>query len=223
MSYIVPIHKGAAKSDPGNYRGISLLSCLGKFFLSIINKRLIKFCVERGILSESQLGFQQGNRCSDAHLIIHNLINKYCHKNNRKIYSCFIDLSKAFDTIPRNILLSKLRDVGITGKVFNIIKNIYSSDQACVKVDGKISQPFKISQGVRQGCVLSPLLFNIFMAGLAKELSSKDSGLKLDSKTINSIFWADDIVLLTENRSDLETLLKIVSNYCCKNKLTINC
>ena len=223
MSYIVPIHKGGAKSDPGNYRGVSLMSCLGKFFLSIINKRLTKFCVERGILSESQLGFQQGNRCSDAHLIIHNLIDKYCHKNNRKIYSCFIDLSKAFDTIPRDILLLKLRDVGITGKVFNIIRNIYSSDQACIKVDGKIGKPFKISQGVRQGCVLSPLLFNIFMAGLAKELSNKDSGLKLDSKKINSIFWADDIVLLTENRDELEALLKIVSDYCCKNKLTINC
>ena len=61
------------------------------------------------------------------------------------------------------------------------------------------------------------------MAGLAKELSSNDSGLKLDSKTINSIFWADDIVLLTENKTDLENLLKIVSNYCCENKLTINC
>ena len=136
---------------------------------------MIKFCAENGILSESQLGFQQGNRCSDAHLIIHNLINKYCHKYKNKIYSCFIDLSKAFDIIPnpRNILLSKLKDVGITGKVFNIIKNIYSSDQACIKVDGKIGKPFRISQGVRQGCVLSPLLFNIFMAGLAKELHSK--------------------------------------------------
>ena len=89
--------------------------------------------------------------------------------------------------------------MGITGKVFNIIKNIYSSDQACIKVDGKIGEPFKISQGVRQGCVLSPLLFNIFMAGLAKELHSKDPGLKLESKKINSIFWADDIVLLTES------------------------
>ena len=85
ISYIVPIHKGGAISDPGNYRGVSLLSCLGKLFLSVINKRMIKFCAENGILSESQLGFQQGNRCSDAHLVIHNLINKYCHKYEKKI------------------------------------------------------------------------------------------------------------------------------------------
>ena len=139
ISYIVPIHKGGAKSDPGNYRGLSLLSCLGKFFLSIINKRLTAFCIEKGILSESQLGFMKGNRCSDAHLIIHNLIMKYCHKYNKKIYSCFIDLSKAFDKIPRDILLFKLRDVGITGKIYNIIRNVYSGDEACLKIDGKIN------------------------------------------------------------------------------------
>ena len=222
-SYIVPIHKSGAKSDPGNYRGVSLLSCLGKFFLSIINVRLLKFCIENGILSESQLGFMKGNRCSDAHLIIHNLISKYCHKRNKKIYSCFIDLSKAFDTIPRDLLLGKLREVGITGKVFNIIRNIYSNDQAYMKVDGKITKSFPISQGVRQGCVLSPLLFNIFMAGLATKLSADDSGLKLDNKKVNSLFWADDIVLLTETREDLERLLKNVSEYCNLNKLTINC
>ena len=165
----------------------------------------------------------KGNRCSDAHIIIHNLIMKYCHKYNKKIYSCFIDLSKAFDKIPRDILLFKLRDVGITGKIYNIIRNIYSGDEACLKIDGKVNKSFRITQGVRQGCVLSPLLFNIFMAGLAKNLSASDSGLKLDSKKINSLFWADDIVLLSENQSDLEKLLKMVSEYCNTNKLTINC
>ena len=165
----------------------------------------------------------KGNRCSDAHLIIHNLIMKYCHKYNKKIYSCFIDLSKAFDKIPRDILLFKLRDVGITGKIYNIIRNIYSGDEACLKIDGKVNKSFRINQGVRQGCVLSPLLFNIFMAGLAKNLSASDSGLKLDSKKINSLFWADDIVLLSENQSDLEKMLKMVSEYCNTNKLTINC
>ncbi len=70
ISYIVPIHKTGPRSDPSNYRGISLLSCLGKFFLSILNKRLTKFCIEKGVLSDTQLGFMKGNRCSDAHVLI---------------------------------------------------------------------------------------------------------------------------------------------------------
>ena len=61
------------------------------------------------------------------------------------------------------------------------------------------------------------------MAGLAKYLANNKSGLKLDNKKINSIFWADDIVLLAENKTELENLLKMISDYCRNNKLTINC
>ena len=223
ISFIVPIHKGGAKSDPSNYRGISLLSCLGKFFLSILNNRLAKFALDNGILSESQLGFIRGNRTSDAHIIIRNLIDKFCHKKNKKIYSCFIDLSKAFDTVPRDILLRKLQDVGIKGNVFNIIRSIYSNDCAYMKIDGKITTSFPINQGVRQGCVLSPLLFNIFMADLAKSLVSVDNGFQMDNSKINSIFWADDIVLLCEDGSQLDKMLKMIAQYCDANELTINC
>ena len=69
ISFIVPIHKGGPKSDPSNYRGVSLLSCLGKLFLSILNNRLEQFALVKGILSASQLGFIKGNRTSVAHII----------------------------------------------------------------------------------------------------------------------------------------------------------
>ena len=223
ISYIVPIHKTGPRSDPSNYRGISLLSCLGKFFLSILNKRLTKFCIEKGVLSDTQLGFMKGNRCSDAHVLIHNLIDKYCHKYNKKMYSCFIDLSKAFDTVPRDILLRKLKEIGITGNFFNIIRNIYTNDKAFIKLDGQITQSFSINQGVRQGCVLSPILFNIFMADLAKSLNSTDTGFLMENIKINSLFWADDIVLFANSPLELEQLLDIVATYCGINKLTVNC
>ena len=87
VSYIVPIHKDGSKSDPGNYRGSYLLSCLGKLFLSILHNRLLKFSVDNNVLTESQLGFKKGNRTSDAHIIIQNLIDKYCHKMNKRIFS----------------------------------------------------------------------------------------------------------------------------------------
>ena len=200
VSYIVPIYKDGPKSDPNNYRGISLLSCVGKLFLSILHNRLLQFTVDNNVVSQTQLGFRKGNRTSDAHIVIRNLVDKYCHKNGKKIYSCFIDLSKAFDTVPRDLLLNKLLDAGIKGKFFNIIRSIYSNDSACVKIDHMCTERFSINQGVRQGCVLSPLLFNIFMADLAKKLSSLDNNsLKLGEIGINSIFWADDIVLLAES------------------------
>ena len=79
---ITAIHKKGSKSDPENYRGISLLSCLGKLFTIAMYNRLLEFSIKNKILSPSQLGFVPGNRTSDAHLIIHNLVHKQCHVNN---------------------------------------------------------------------------------------------------------------------------------------------
>ena len=105
-----------------------------------------------------------GNRTSDAHLTLYNLIQNFCHKNGKKLYACFVDFSKAFDRLPRDLLFEKLRALGIKGKFLSVLQNLYENDKACIQVDGKISEEFHVSQGVRQGCVLSPLLFNIFMA-----------------------------------------------------------
>ena len=119
--------------------------------------------------------------------------------------------------------MKKLQNFGIKGKIFNIIRGIYSNDSACVKIGNMRTESFTINQGVRQGCVLSPLLFNIFLADLAKELSSISHKLKVGNEAINSIFWADDIVLLGETEENLKEMLNLVNTYCCANKLTINC
>ena len=97
-------------------------SSLYKLLTAILNKRIASFCEENNILSKAQLGFVRGNRCSDGHFILHNLIKDYCHENGKWLYSCFVDFSKAFDCIPRDILFERLKSKGITGKVFNLIK-----------------------------------------------------------------------------------------------------
>ena len=219
---IVPIYKKGSKAEPSNYRGITLMSCFGKLFLSILNNRLMKFTIDKNILSSSQLGFLPGNRTSDAHIIINNLVRKYCHKKNSKIYSCFIDFAKAFDTVPRDILLKKLLSYGIKGRFFNIIKTIYTKDKACVKIENKCTETFDINQGVRQGCVMSPLLFNIFLSDLAKKLDTMDDKVKVNNSEISALFWADDIVLLSESENGLKGMLRVVEEYTSQNMLEIN-
>ena len=181
VGLIVPIHKSGSKADPSNYRGISLLSCFGKFFFSILNNRLMHFTTENNIVYKRQLGFMPGYRTTDAHIIMHNLIRETCHNKNSRIYSCFIDFSKAFDTIPHDLLSKKLLKFNITEKMFNIIKSIYSIDKVCIKIDNKITKTSKINQGVRQGCVLSPLLFNIFLSDLPKKQDLLPGEIALDT------------------------------------------
>jgi hypothetical protein len=216
---IVPIHKDGPKLDPGNYRGITLMSCLGKLFLSILNARLMTYALDKKILGVNQLGFVSGNRTSDAHIIINNMVNKLCHKSNKKIFSCFVDFRKAFDLVPRDILLKKLLKYGINRKFFNIIRNIYTNDKACIKLNGKCSSPFDVNIGVRQGCILSPLLFNIFLSDLAKSLHD----IKFPAVgNINSLFWADDLVMFSDSEEGLQKMLNVLEIYCRENELTVN-
>ena len=105
ISMINPLHKSGSKMDPDNYRGISLISCFSKFFSAILNIRLTQFALDRGIFSKSQLGFLAGCRTADALLILGNLIEFYCKRNSKYIFGCFVDFKKAFDSIPRSILL----------------------------------------------------------------------------------------------------------------------
>ena len=154
-SLVTALHKKGAKEDPDNYRGISLMSCLGKFFLTIINNRLTEYCLHKGILSPSQLGFVKGNRTSDPHIILHNVLQKHCHRSKKRLFGCFVDFSKAFDSVPRDILLEKLRKHGIDGKIFNVIQTIYLEDTVSIKIGPQHSSSFKTNKGVRQGCVLS--------------------------------------------------------------------
>ena len=104
--------------------------------------------------------------------------------------ACDADLF--IDSIPRDILLRKLLACGITGKNFNILKNIYTSDKCKVKAGNNLSETFKINKGVRQGCILSPLLFNIFLSDLPKTLSNDQyENPKIDNDSeISCLLWA---------------------------------
>ena len=222
IGMITAIFKKGSKTDPSNYRGISLLSCFGKLFTTLLNNRLLEFANENNIISPNQLGFLPGNRTSDAHLIIHNIIQRQCHKNKKRLYSCFIDFSKAFDTIPRDKLLIKLLDYDIKGKFFNTIKNIYINDKACLKINDKITDTFEVNQGVKQGCVLSPLLFNIYMADLPKIFDEDLITTHPTTKHPSCLIWADDIITLSETEEGLNKMLNSLAKYCEENELVVN-
>ena len=221
-SLLVPIHKKGSTDDPDNYRGIALISCLAKLFYAILNNRLMDFCLKQNVLSPSQLGFLAGNRTSDAHIILHNLINEYCHKRKSRIYGCFVDFSKAFDSIPRDKMFQKLLDIGITGKFYDIVKYIYDGDQVCIKLNGGITPAIKTIMGVRQGCVLSPLLFNIYMADFPRSLSQNIGVQITNEHKMNCILWADDIIILSESEEGLNTLLGQLKDYSDLNQLKVN-
>ena len=151
------------------------------------------------------------------------MLQKYCHRANKRLYGCFVDFSKAFDSVPRNILLNKLKNHGINGNIFDIIQKIYLEDTVSIKIGNQHSPSFKTNKGVRQGCVLSPLLFNIFLADLPPILDSSNENVKIDADNkISCLLWADDILILSESENGLQTKLNALEKYCDTNKLSVN-
>ena len=176
IGLIIPIYKNkGSHSDPNNYRGITLLSCLGKFFTLSINIRLGKYLEPRGIIGEEQAAFREGYGTMDHIFVFNEIINLYLHMK-KKLYACFIDYEKAFDTIDRAALWGKLLETNINGNVFKVIFNMYENAKSCVKNETMISGIFACNMGVRQGENLSPLLFSIFLNDFQNTLSEKYNG-----------------------------------------------
>lgn len=124
---IVPIHKQGNCSDPNNYRGITLNSCLGKLFCHVFNSRISNYVENISFLAKEQAGFRKNFRTSDQTFILKTLVDKYCCKNSKsnKLYACFIDLEKAFDTVWHEGMLVKLQRSGINGKTYELITVLF--------------------------------------------------------------------------------------------------
>ena len=93
---------------------------------------------------------------------------------------------------------------------------------ACVKMNNQSTKTFDINQGVRQGCVLSPLLFNLFLADLPNKLDSVQGKLKVDNIELNSLFWTDEFFLFSNNEEKPAEMIKVLEGLCEENKMTIN-
>ena len=140
------------------------------------------------------------------------------------MYGCFVDLKKAFDSIPRHILFQKLLDHNINGKFYDCLINIYINDVACIKVGEQVTPTFVANQGVKQGCILSPTLFNIFLADLQPmiETTPCDPVVLHGNLKTGCLIWADDIVLLSQSKKGLQAMLQALNLYAQKNGMALN-
>ena len=202
---IVPLHKKGSKTLCSNYRGISLLSIPSKVYAWILDSRVRR--KTEGEVMELQGGFRRGRGCVDQIFTIRQLSEKVLEKNKQMVIAC-IDLEKAYHKVSRDRLCQVLEGYGIQGGLLRAIQSMYLGSQACVRTSGKVSGWFPITQGVRQGCVMLPWLFNVFMDGIMRETMEKlQGGVQLTTTNVQLILFADDIVMVTEKKEDMQTNL----------------
>ena len=136
QDFITLIHKEGPKHNPGNYRGLCIMNSLLKLLCSMLNERLTLYCNTRNLINKEQIGFQKNSRTSDHILTLKAIVNKYVtDKEGKKLYTCFIDFKKAFDSVWHDGLFREVENIGINGNILDLIKSIYKKTKCAVKIN----------------------------------------------------------------------------------------
>ena len=144
-------------------------------------------------------------------------------KLKQDTFACFIDAAKAFDTVNRASLWYKLFSIGVRGKLYKAIQSLYKNVKYSVRINPVLSTgQFDVPNGLKQGCMLSPTLFSIYVNDLALEINNLNIGVDCNGHKISILLYADDVVLIAPTSDALQAMLNKVNNWCNKWRITLN-
>ena len=201
--HLIKLPKKGDLSSCGNYRGITLLSIPGKVFNRILLERM-KASIDE-TLRENQAGFRKGRSCIDQIATLRIIIEQSEEWNSPLLIN-FIDYKKAFDSVDRGTLWKLMRHYGIPEKLVNLVQASYEGTVSRVVHDGQLSDGFEVTTGVRQGCLLSPFLFNLAIDWIMKESSKgRQNGIQWTPwLQLDDIDFADDVALLSHSTRQMQ-------------------
>lgn len=220
-SKIVPLVKSYKKSlnDPNNYRGISIIPV----FTKLLEYLILILAPELSSSHPSQYGFKRNSSTLHAEFLISETIKLY-NNNSSPVSICSLDAEKAFDSCNWDILFEKLYfEKNIPLNIVQVILSLYNLGTASISYKHHSSRTFKLKQGVRQGSILSPHLYNIYNENLLHQISSESSiGTSIYGNFTGIVAYADDIILLSTTLSGLCTLVDKCESYGRSNLIKLN-
>src|SRR5688572_16803738 len=205
-SIFVPIPKKGDARQCSNHRTVALVAHASKIILRIILER-IRNQTESEV-AEEQAGFRKARGTRDQITNLRIIMQK-ANEHQQPLFMCFVDFKKAFDSIAHETLWMTMIEMGFPGHIINLLTKLYWEQKARVKVAGTLSEEFRVRRGVRQGCVLSPSLFNILAERVMREaLEGYDGGVQIGGRRLTNLQYADDIVLLISSEEELQMLIE---------------
>jgi len=219
-SIFIPIPKNGDMKQCRNYRTIALVSHASKIMLKIILERIRRRTESE--LTDVQAGFRRGKGTRDQVTNLRIIMEKM-REHQLPLYMCFVDFKKAFDCVSHEQLWLSMVEMGYPAHIINLITELYRKQTAKVKIAGILSSEFRIRRGVRQGCVISPTLFNILSEMVMREaLKGYKGGIHVGGRRITNLRYADDIVLMASTEAELQDLVTRLDREGQKKGLEIN-
>jgi len=170
---ITPLFKNGAQSLPDNYRGLAVGNHIGKVLERLVLCRINEHNEQIQFIPDTQCGFMVGKGTVDAINMNHEIAGATLRVRAGRLYRCYIDLKKAYDKVSRPALWIILARLGIPPTLITLIKSLHDGATACVKVNGQLSSPITLSTGLKQGSVISPMLFNIMFGAIVHAARTK--------------------------------------------------
>ena len=202
-STVTLIHKAGDTDDPGNFRMISLTSCVGKLFHQILSDRISEYLIRNNLLdSHTQKAFLKGiNGCIEHTLVMGELLS-HAKRNKRTIHVTYFDLADAFGSVEHNLINFALQRNKIPKTVCTYISNLYSQLEGTVRGPNWTSKPFNFKRGVFQGDPLSPIIFLLVFNPIIQVLKNHESlhGYNMEGEKYITLPFADDFCLITSDK-----------------------
>ena len=234
-SIITVLHKGGDKRLCTNYRGLCLNEHVGKLLERMVLNRLLSVvCQVPDAIPDSQCGFVPGRSTMNASFMDRGLSSEY-RSRGEELFKCYIDLTKAYDKVDRGLLWLILGRIGVPPKMLQVIKGLHVGARGKVRINGKTSEWFDLTVGLRQGAIFSPTLFNIFFGEIVRQMKIKfkEQGLQgakivfrrkgvvitgenfkegdrnVETTMIYEALFADDMVLFAASAGELQSMIDI--------------
>ena len=209
--------KNGDVSNSSNYRPISLSTIFSKILESV----MLQICSPYLKSSENQFAYKEEHGTDMAIAVLRNITFEYTKKNT-PVYACFMDMSKAFDKVCHSQLFNLMLKRGVPGFMVSILQYWYANQKMNVRWGNEISEEFSVSCGVKQGSLLSPHLFNLYIDGLSEKLNKHKTGCVVGDSIMNHLIYADDIVLFCPSLAGLQFLVSECAQFIQLRKLKIN-
>ena len=208
VSGLVVIHKSGDPKDMTNYRGIALINVIVKLVSCVVNGRIQRGLQRTNRLAPEQAGFRASEECVGQACALYEILRRRACQGECT-YVAFVDFRKAYDTVPHEALLLKLRKIGITGRCLGFIRSLYSSGMIKLQTGGDyIGTEVPIEMGERQGCPISPVAFNVYINDLPAVLEGTGVEVSGLARLVSCLLFADDLAVLASTPQRLARSLK---------------